>query len=80
LDTAYAEDYTRTIETEVPIISIRPNPSDDKLTVQVTRVDFKKNLRFTIHDLSGKAITNGNMDTPLKSIYLLKLVAKSSAY
>lgn|GEM_PF-3564647 len=60
MDTAYGEDYTRTIETEVSIISIRPNPSADKLTVQVTRVDFKKNLRFTIHDLSGKAITNGN--------------------
>lgn len=73
----FGENFTKTTNVEIPTISIRPNPSADRITLQVTRIEFKNNFTYLIHDISGKVVSQGKIETPHKSVDISSLQSGS---
>ena len=66
----FEDNTSATIETDIPIISVRPNPTSDQITIQFTRTDFNKNIKYTIHNLNGQLVSKGQIEKPIQAIDL----------
>lgn len=64
----YGENFTSISEITNSIISVRPNPANERVTLQITRSDFDRGMTYEVHDLAGQKISAGNIKTPVKGI------------
>jgi len=62
------DDFTSTSSLSLATISIRPNPSTEKVTVQVTRTDFDKGMAYEIHNMKGQTTNRGLIHVPQQDI------------
>ena len=64
----YGDEYVPYSDVAVSTISIRPNPVDDKVTIQISRSDFDLNVSYQIHDMTGRLVLSGALGVPEQEI------------
>lgn len=53
-------------------VLIFPNPSENRITLVINQ-EYSKNLRYTIYNISGRAVESGKLRSPAQNVDISSL-------